>query len=180
MVDLVAKTAFDGALPVTIGDIAMREVDLGPLTSVAPFLDQQDALCAALQTAHGVGFPAPNRSDTVENIRMIWFARDMALLVGVSPAPELGTYAALSDQSDAWAALEISGPQIDDALARLVPVDMRAVHFAIGHTVRTQIGHMNGSITRTGAQTVLILVFRSMAQTLLHDLQEAIIGLHSR
>ena len=39
---------------------------------------------------------------------------------------------------------------------------------------------LNASITRTGAETFLILVFRSMAETLRHDLKEAMEAVAAR
>jgi sarcosine oxidase gamma subunit len=39
---------------------------------------------------------------------------------------------------------------------------------------------MNGSVTRTGADTFLVMVFRSMAGTLLHDLQRAMESIAAR
>jgi sarcosine oxidase subunit gamma len=39
---------------------------------------------------------------------------------------------------------------------------------------------MTASITRTGAESFLILVFRSMAATLVHDLKQAMAAVASR
>lgn len=94
-------------------------------------------------------------------------------MAGPEPDTSLAIHAALSDQSDAWACVELTGPDVEDVLARLVPVDMRSASFKRGQSVRTLIQHMNGSITRIGADRFLVLVFRSMAATLVHDLKEA-------
>ena len=84
------------------------------------------------------------------------------------------------DQSDAWAVVRLTGEGGADALARLVPVDMRLSAFGGGATVRTQLGHMNASITRLEAQTFMIAVFRSMAGTLVHDLARALEAVAAR
>lgn len=180
MVELIAKSACAGLLPLQIGRLTVSEVDLGYLTSVAPFVGKAKALSGALKTAHGMTFPAANRATGKAAARAIWFGREMALLAGPAPDPALATYAALTDQSDAWACVELTGAGAEDALARLVPVDLRVAHFARNHTVRTQIQHMNGSITRTGPQTFLILVFRAMAATLVHDLEQALEAVAAR
>jgi heterotetrameric sarcosine oxidase gamma subunit len=57
---------------------------------------------------------------------------------------------------------------------------MRMSAFAVGATARTQLGHMNASITRTGDDTFLIAVFRSMAATLVHDLTTALEAVAAR
>ncbi|WP_299917904.1 sarcosine oxidase subunit gamma [uncultured Roseobacter sp.] len=180
MVDLVAKSPGAGVLPVTVGALTLAEVDLGHLTSVAPYIGQEEAASAALKSAHGMAFPAPNRATGKEGARAIWFGRGMALLAGPAPDAALATPSALTDQSDAWACVTLTGDGAEDALARLVPVDLRAVHFKRGHTVRSLIMHMNGSITRIGADCFLILVFRSMVGTLVHDLKQAMEGVAAR
>ncbi len=94
-------------------------------------------------------------------------------MIGIAPDASLGQHAAVVDQSDAWCAVSLSGGTAEDVLARLVPVDLRRAQFKRGHTVRTQVGHMMTSVTRTGPDSFMILVFRSMAVTLIHELKQA-------
>ncbi|MEO0389389.1 MAG: sarcosine oxidase subunit gamma [Pseudomonadota bacterium] len=176
MAELIATSPAAGLLPVTIGTCTLQEVDLGTLTSVAPYKGAADVL----KDAHGMAFPAPNRATGKDGARAIWFGRDMALLAGPAPDPALAQHAALTDQSDAWTCVTLSGPDAEDALARLVPVDLRAAQFKRGHTVRSQLQHVGVSVTRTGADTFLILGFRSMAGTLVHDIVEALESVAAR
>lgn len=172
MADLIPQTPCAARLPLEIGAMRLEETDPGPLTTLAPYKDKQKTLSDALSAAYGLGYPAPNQTGAAENAQIFWFGRDIALLAGVEPDPALGAHAALTDQSDAWAAVELSGPHVDQVLARFVPIDLRAGAFAQGRTARTLLGHMNVSITRTGADRFLILVFRSMAVTLVDELRE--------
>lgn len=167
-------------LPLSHGHAHLHEVDLGPLASLAPFKDQQKAVSDTLQKKYGVGYPAPNEVQMRGAVKILWFGRDMALIAGVQPDPQLHRLAAITDQSDAWVAVELSGKNSVDVLARLVPVDMRATVARQGSTVRTLLGHMNASITPMGSDTFLILVFRSMAETLVHELQEAMEAVAAR
>lgn len=180
MVELIAKAPLEGFEPLTVGTATLSEKDLGVLTSVAPYKGQIKALGEALKKAHGMAWPAPNRATGKTDARAIWFGREMAFLAGPVPDPSLAQYAALTDQSDAWTCLQLTGAAAEDILARLVPVDMRASAFKRGHTARSKVQHMNGSITRTGSETFLIMVFRSMAKTLLHDLQRAMESVAAR
>lgn len=180
MVELVATSSCETLLPISIGTLCLEEIDLGPLTSIAPFSGQADAVSAALETAHGVGFPAPNRAVSNIKAKVIWFGREAALLVGVSPDAGLFQHAALSDQSDAWVCVQLNGLGAEDVMARLTPVDLRRAVFAQRHTCRTLIGHMSASITRLAPASLMILVFRSMAVTLIEELQEAMEAVTAR
>lgn len=180
VVEIVSKTPCAGLLPLEIGTVSVVEHDPGQLTSIAPYRGAQDATSEALKKAHGLEFPAANRTTGADGARAIWFGRDAALLMGPACDPALAGTAALTDQSDAWACVTISGVGAEDVLARLVPVDLREVRFERGHTARTLIMHMNGSVTRTGPDRFLILVFRSMAQTLVHDLKQAMEAVAAR
>lgn len=180
MAELSAKTPLDGAPARTIGHVTLTEIDLGTLTSIAPYQGKSKAVGDALKAAHGLAWPAPLRATGKDGARAIWFGRDMVLLAGPTPDASLGADAALTDQSDAWSAVQITGPGTEAVLARLVPVDVSAASFKRGHTARTQIQHMNGSLTRTGTDSFVILVFRSMAGTLVHDLERAMESVAAR
>ncbi|KIC47970.1 sarcosine oxidase subunit gamma [Tateyamaria sp. ANG-S1] len=178
MADLIAKTPLEGMDPVTIGTCTVAEVGLGTLTSISPYAGAK--IADTFKTAHGMAWPAPNRATGKEGARAIWFGRDMVLLAGPEPDKALAKHAALTDQSDAWTAVTLSGAASEAVLARLIPLDLSAASFKRGHTARTQIQHMTGSVTRVGADTFLLMVFRSMAGTLLHDLERAMASVVAR
>ncbi len=180
MADLVERTPCKGLLPLEIGHAVVREARIGRMTVIAPFKGQQARVAQILKSAHGVAFPEPNRSSEAGGCRVIWFARGQIMLVGEDPDPGLKTHAALTDQSDAWAVVTLEGAAAEDVLARLVPVDLRAAAFKTGQTLRSQLQHMNASITRIGATCFQIMVFRSMAATLVHDLRSAMEGVAAR
>lgn len=178
MVELRAQSAAAGLLPLSIGTVSVEEVDPGVLTSIAPH--DADKLSAALEKAHGMALPGPLRATGKEGNRCIWFGHREVLLAGPAPDKTLGKHAAVVDQSDGWTCVTLSGAGSVDVLARLVPVDLREGTFKRGHTVRAPIQHMTGSITRIGADRFLILVFRSMAGTLVHDLKTAMEAVTAR
>lgn len=176
---LKASSPCAGLLPLCLGTVTLEEMDLGVLTSLSPFGDAV-ALEAALQEAHGVGWPKPGRALGREGARVIWFGRNEALLTGPAADAGLAAHAAVVVQSDSWAVVSLRGAEAADVLARLVPVDLREGIFKRGHTARTQLGHMNASITRIGPDRFMVLVFRSMAATLVHELKQAMAGVASR
>ncbi len=169
----MAQSPFAGMATRKIGTVTSQEAQLGKLTSIAPYKGAIGAVSKALMSMHGVNFPEPNKTNTSDGARVIWFGKDVALLIGPEPHAKLRDHAALTDQSDAWATVTLSGAHVEEVLARLVPVDLRPVQFGEGNTARTLLGHMNVSITRTEPNSFLILGFRSMAKTLCHDLETA-------
>lgn len=180
MADFKVQTACAGLLPVTGGDLRLTEVVPGRVTSLAPYLGSAGALSAAMQAAHGVAWPEAGRMTGQAGTRALWFGREMALLIGPDPDESLSAHAALTDQSDAWAVVQLEGRQAVEVLARLCPLDLRDTVFAPGHTARTDVAHMAGSVSRVGPQTWQIMVFRSMAATLVHEAEIAMARVAAR
>lgn len=173
MVELQAESPGEGRLPVTAGDMTLSEAVPERMTSLAPYTGQGEALSEAMQAAHGMGWPDVGRMTGRKGARAMWFGREMALLIGPEPDPGLAVHAALVDQSDAWAVLELEGPGAAEVLARLCPLDLRDHVFKRGHVARTEVAHMAGAIARMGADKWRIMVFRSMAGTLIHEAETA-------
>ena len=180
MVNLVARAPLEGMTPLVIGGMTLSPVDPGVMTSVAAYNGRGKDLSAALKAAHGVTAPAANRVTGKDGARAIWFGHNVMLLMGPLPDEALADYAALTDQSDAWTVLQLDGPGASEVMARLVPLDLRATEFKRGHTARTEIQHMMGSVTRLGAQKFLLMVFRAHGKTVLHDLKTAMQGVAAR
>jgi len=176
---LIAQSACDGLLPVTVGTVTLTEVVPEDGWIVAPFKGQEKAVSKVLTEACGVGFPAANRMLAKAGARAQWVGASRALVSGAA-LPDLSGLAAVTAQADGLAVVSIEGDGAEAVLARLVPVDLRAAVFKRGHTARTLINHMSGSVTRTGAATFEVAVMRSMARTLVHELTEAAEGVAAR
>lgn len=180
MAELSPLTPCAGLLPVETGGLRLTEETPGHITSLMPGPGGAAALGKALETAHGLGWPDPGRAVLGADASVVWTGHDQAMLVGPAPGPSLAEQAALTDQSDAWAVVTLSGAAGPDALARLVPIDLRPSAFPEGFAARTLLGHMNVSLVRTGAETIRIMAFRSMARTLVHELRVAMESLAAR
>lgn len=161
MVELKAKSPCAGLLPLTVGDVTLTETEQGPMWSVAPFQGEEKACVAALKKA---GVAWPDVGARTENA--MWFGLDQAIVFAdaLPPIP-----AALTDQSDGWAVVRVSGGVVD-VMARLVPVDLRV---PAGTVLRTLVGHMTAHITCLEGGSFDVMVMRSMARTLVHDLTTA-------
>lgn len=172
MAELTAKSPCAGLLPVAHGPWRLEEVEPGRLTWLSPFKGQAAALDALLLEKHGLRWPGPGEGDA----RLFWCGMDQAMLMGVEPDEALDDVAAVSDQSDGWAVVRLSGAGAQDVLARLVPVDLRDASFPMGKVVRTLCQHMTVTILRESADAFLILGFRSMARTLVHEIETAMVS----
>ena len=111
-----------------------------------------------------------------EGRRALWWARGMAMVTG--PRPEgLKGLAAVTEQSGAWVRVALTGEGAGDALARLVPVDLRPAVLPPGAVRRTLIGHIAGAVVGADGDHEIggheIWAPRSMAGTLAHDLARA-------
>ena len=167
-----------GRAALTLAGVTLAEADLGQITSVAPFMGQDKALAGALK-ALGLSFPAPNQVSSKGDVRLVWTGRDQAFLIGAAPQG-LNGLAALTDQSDGWAALRLDGPGAGDVLARLYPLDLRAAAFPVGRVARAPLNHMSSILMRPGPQSFEMLVFRSMARTAWHEAEVAMRALAAR
>ncbi|WP_234417148.1 sarcosine oxidase subunit gamma [Loktanella sp. Alg231-35] len=173
MANLIALTPCDGLLPISEGSMELREVALERCVSVAPFEGKQKAASDALKAQVSAGLPAVNRRSGA----VTWFGHGTWMLAG---DVSLHGLAAVTDQSDAWAVVSIAGAGVEDVLARLVPVDLRPSAFKTNHVAKTMLGHMSVTITRTGPAAFEIMAMRSMAATLVHELQVAMRGVALR
>ena len=109
----------------------------------------------------------------------MWFGQH-TLLVGPKCDEKLNKFAILTDQSDAWVILRMSGDLIEDVLMRLSPVDARLKTFKVGSVVRTGLLHVNVTLHRIGENTIDVYGFRSMAITLCHELTQALSSVAAR
>jgi sarcosine oxidase subunit gamma len=103
----------------------------------------------------------------------LWFGQH-TLLVGAKPDEKLTNFGILTDQSDAWVILRMSGGSIEDIITRLSPIDVRLKAFKSGDVVRTSLMHVNVTLHRVGTDTIDVYGFRSMAKTLCHELTQAL------
>ncbi|MEP2533397.1 sarcosine oxidase subunit gamma [Shimia sp.] len=180
MAELIAKSPCDGMLPLEIGQTVLSEVPMSVMTSLAARRGKEAALAGALKAAHEMALPGVNRATGKDGARAIWFGQGQVMLIGPEPDARLADHAALSDQSDAWAVVKLEGSDAEAVLARLVPLDLRQVTFKRGHSARTMLQHMTISITRIGDASFQIMTFRSMAKTLVHELETAMKGVAAR
>ena len=175
---LTTRSALAGHLPLSHGTVTASEVWPDPVLEVIPFRGQAEAVSAALRAACGVGLPEPGRAETAGDVRALSIGPGGRTLI-LGAAPELPG-AACVDLSDAFATARVEGGEVEAVLARLVPGDLSPQAFPEGAVARTLIAHMTGTVIRVGPVAFDLMVFRSMAGTLAHDLDRAMAGVAAR
>lgn len=180
MVELIAKTPCAGLLPLTIGTLTLTELVPSHVTSIAPFAGQEQAVSEALRNALDLSLPGPGETRGDDSARLIWMGRGQIFLIGPAAPEGLEQIAALTDQTDGWAMMRLTGERTTNVLSRLCPLDLRAISFAAGQTARTEFAHMMGSITRVDDQSFNLMVMRSFARTAVHDLSLAMKSVTAR
>ncbi|MEO0915469.1 MAG: sarcosine oxidase subunit gamma family protein [Pseudomonadota bacterium] len=172
MVKLIATHATGRVLPLEIGETLLEDAQPDAITWVAPF----DGKLNAVKRALG-GFPAAGEVVEVKAGRALSVGPGQALILGAAATCK---GAAVVDQSDAWTVTALDGAGAREVLARVTPLDLRDKALPEGSTARTLIGHMTASITRVGPYRYELMVFRSMTETLLEELERAMRGVAAR
>jgi len=90
----------------------------------------------------------------------------------------IGDLASISDQSDAYALLRLTGPRLLDTLAKLIPIDLHPRAFGPGVTASTLASHIAVTLWRLedaedGSPTFELAVFRSFTAAFWHALAES-------
>jgi sarcosine oxidase subunit gamma len=110
--------------------------------------------------------------------RLIWAGFGLWLLQAADPGERLAGLAAVTDQSDAWCGLALSGPAAPEVLARLVPLDLDPAAFTPGAAARSLLRHV--PLLIVAGDGFELFVPRSYGRTAVGDLVAAMRGVAAR
>lgn len=145
------------------------------LVSLAISPGERQSFADMLEDAWSLALPDPRCSSEAQGIRALPMSPDQVMLVFQHTKPgaqhfvqdQLGGVGYTTDQTDAWVALEISGPATPAALERLCPLDLDPASFPDGAAARTLMAHLSIMIVRLGAEHFLLLSASSSAGSFL-------------
>lgn len=168
--------------PISGEFISVREVGDRSLISLAIPLDGTADFELFLSTKFGLKVPKPGKTDTKDSKTIMGLARDqffLSLPFAENPAPPALLKTAtgrayITDQSDSWAHLEMTGSDVRMALERICPLNLHPDAFAVGDVARTTMEHLNVIILRTDAHTYHLMSARSSALSFLHAVTTSI------
>ena len=154
------------------------------IVAVALPLGGEDAALTAIRKGYGADLPAPGKSVSAkeDGATLLRLAPDQAFILFHRAEPDaeavvaegIGDTAYLTDQTDVWCGLEVSGPRARIALERICPIDIHADAFAVGDAARTVMEHLGTIIIRTEQDTFLLLSASSSAGSFLHAVETSI------
>ena len=179
MVDLIAVSPVRGVMPLKIGTVVVEEVQTSLFTVGAPKVLSKNLL-KMVKSMTGMDWPNICQIKSKDTISLMWFDHAHVAIMGVTPTPQLKKIAAVTDVSDAWLIVDIDGIDARKVLSRVTPTDMRRKRFKTGMTQRGDLMHMQASISCIAEHRFRIMVFRSMAQTLVHELTVAMKSVAAR
>ena len=144
--------------------------------------DGDEAFAAALAGGLGAVRPVPGESTLGSRLatRVLGMQPDQVFILFESPDPDqavltvagaLGSAAYVTDQSDSWAMLRMSGTGVRVALERICPLDLDDQAFPEGRVARTAMEHLSVIILRDGADSFLLMSPRSSARSFRHAVE---------
>ncbi|GAB4281850.1 MAG: hypothetical protein Kow0058_00010 [Roseovarius sp.] len=180
---LTATSPLDG-LERSIGSVRLRELaDLAIVSAALPRGSEEKAE-AALCREFGCEPPSPVTSTLSDDgrVRLLRTAPDQIFVLFEHPTPDaaaavarrLGPVVYVTDQTDGWVRLEISGPGCRAALERICPIDLHPQRFAVGQFARTAMEHMGAIVLRSGEDSFMLLSASSSAGSFLHAVETSI------
>lgn len=179
MTDLIPHTALGGTTPrqLRLRDLTMTE---RPDLALAWLARRQGA---PLPAPFGLELPGPGGWHQGGDHAAFWTGPDQWMIEGPGRALEdfalavakAAPGASVSDQTDAWVAVDITATSgaagIEALLPRLVNLDPRRL--APGSATRTGFEHLSVFIIRRAADHLTVLGMRSAAGSLWHGLERA-------
>jgi sarcosine oxidase subunit gamma len=162
--------------------VRIDEITDRAIVSVAVPLEGRDRLNDALVSAFGAGLPQIGTSTRSDGRTIHGLQSDLAFVVFDYPddrpdrvvGDAIADAGTVTDQSDAWAILQVSGPRARTALERICPLDLHADVFADGAVARTVMEHLGVIIHRNGPDSFLMLSARSSAESFAEAVMQSV------
>jgi len=163
--------------------VTLREVTACALAELTAFKGQKEALATVIVTSFDIALPAANKSVSKDGVTFVTVRPGKWLVTGEGHAEldlvkklekATGSLAAVVDQSDARALVEISGDKARGALAKGVMIDLDPVAFSTGDAATSFAVQFWITLWQThDAPIYRLAVFRSMGRDLLHWLESS-------
>ena len=148
--------------------VTLREVTGCALAELTAFKGQKEALAHAIENAFGIALPAANKSASKDGVTFVSIGPGKWLVTGEGPSEKdllvrlekaARSFAAVVDQSDARALVEISGERARAALAKGIMIDLDPSAFKIGGAATSFAVHLSFSVPLFHNSLLLLYLF---------------------
>lgn len=187
LVVLRAKSALpglSGAAEISRAGVIVCERDL-QLATVMAYKGRRAAVAAQLRERYGLSLPEGARRETSGTSALIglgprtWlFERESGPALEPELSRVLADIAAVTDQSDGYVVLRLTGRNVRDVLAKGISIDFHDQVFVPGCAAGTSCAHIGVIVWRladaNGSAVFEIAVFRSLARSLWHFFEESV------
>ena len=177
MAKLSATSSLDG-YDKEIGTIRLREISNQSLIAMAIPLGEETKFKNSIKNIFGLKMSSPNKSVKNKDTRIFSTQPDQIFVLTKrtddpekSMAIEVGKSAYITDQTDAWVILEISGSSSREALERICQLDLDKEIFQLDSMARTSMEHMSAIIIRKADDTFYLMSASSSAKSFLHAVE---------
>ena len=166
-----------------IGSTRLCEITTLDIVSIATPRDGHDTLTALTTEKLGLALPDAGKiSRQDESSSLLGLQLDQCFMItqqhALDPAAALktllGNSAYISDQSDSWVVVDISGPDVIAALERICPLDLAPDVFDDTVVARTVMEHLSVIMERPEQYRFRLYSPRSSAASFLHALSVSI------
>ena len=164
-----------------IGAITITERTDIALASVAVRRGKDSALADAASDLIGAPWPGTASCAGTGELRAFWTAPGQWIVEAPFATHEdiaaflkarLGDTASVTEQTDGWVVLDITGPEVNALFRLLCPLDLESL--PTGSAGRTLLHHMGCFVlVRSAGETVTVIGARSSAGSLLHAVTTA-------
>lgn len=161
--------------------VVVSEVREAGLATVTAGKDRRAELFAAARSAFGVELPVTPKWVEGPELTFIWSGLDQWLAykrtaptAGMEAllAPSLANLASIVDQTHGRTILRVTGPNVRDALAKGVTIDLHPRAFKTGDTAATLVSHIAVQLWQVDDRpTYEFAVARGFAQSFWHWLE---------
>ena len=164
---------------VTIGPVTITEVTDTALASLAARMGEAKAV-ADITDAAGIPLPGPGKAAQGATYAAFWLSPDMWMIeapfathedIVAILKPHFGEAASLTEQTDAWARIDVTGTDLPAMFERLCAFDLRS--HGPGAATRTVIEHLGCYVLIRAENHLSVLGPRSSAASLFHALETA-------
>ncbi|WP_162937924.1 sarcosine oxidase subunit gamma [Kiloniella sp. EL199] len=183
---LTANTPLDGFSRDFVG-VSICEVNERAIVSVAVPKDGEEKLANALASSYEIELPKAGilSAASLDNAVLFSMAQDQYFLVfdyaGNTATSvvrsHLNDAAYLTDQSDSFVMIRVSGTNSRSLLERICPLDIHPSVFPIGSVARTVMEHLGTTIIHEAEDSFLLLSARSSTYSFLDAIETSAVNI---